>query len=178
MLTNRPSTSLPGSRIQTPTFEDANLHPSRQYLVSRRRTVAFDRNIQLRKTFEEWLVVKSQESRRRSLNLQTMKEVEQLREEKLRKERFEGAKTFDEWKHEKEEIMKQQTVEAKEKEKEQNEKQIEKEKRDEALRQKKYNEWLKKKFEAELAEEERKIQELRNTNHKKETMKLRRLKSK
>ncbi|XP_066920626.1 trichohyalin-like isoform X1 [Clytia hemisphaerica] len=152
--------SLPNSPPQTP-IGNAD-HPSGDYLASRRRTVALDRGIQLRKTFEEWLNTKTQENRRRSLHTLHVKEIERLREEQSKKERFDRGKTFDEWKYEKEERLRQQICHEKEKTKILSEQQVVKEKTNEELREKKYNEWLVKKFEQELRDEEQKIEELRN----------------
>ena len=152
--------SLPNSPPQTP-IGTAD-HPSTNYLASRRRTVALDRGIQLRKTFEEWLNSKTQENRRRSLHTLHMKEIERLREEQSRKERFDRGKTFDEWKNEKEERLRQQLSDEKEKTKILYEQQVIKDRANEELREKKYNEWLVKKFEQELRNEELKIEELRN----------------
>jgi len=128
------SYSLPNSPPQSPTIDKTTVaRLPKQYLANRRRTVAFDKGIQLRKTFQEWLETKTDEKRRQSLNLHHVKEIERIREEK-------------------------QTENA--------EQLIQKEKQMDEQRTKKYNEWLVKKFEAELAEEERKIQELRKYKNK------------
>jgi len=161
------SYSLPNSPPQSPTIDKTTVaRLPKQYLANRRRTVAFDKGIQLRKTFQEWLETKTDEKRRQSLNLHHVKEIERIREEQLRRERFEKTKSFDEWKNEKEEILRQQFAEAKQKQTENAEQLIQKEKQMDEQRTKKYNEWLVKKFEAELAEEERKIQELRKYKNK------------
>ena len=159
---SRSAVSLPNSPPETPTSFTHQDPMTRQYLANRRRTVALDKGIQLRKTFQEWLECKTEDNRRRSLNTIHAKELERLRDEQSRHDRFLKAKTYTEWKSDKEDQLRHQLEEEREKTKVESVKHSQKEREAEELRVKKYNEWLVKKFQAELAEEERKIDELRN----------------
>ena len=146
-------------------FENLS-NPSHQYLNTRRQTVALDKGIQLRKTFDEWLNDKTEDNRRRSLHTMHTREIERLREEQSRLARFSNTKSYDDWKCEKENELRVRLEEAREKSKEHNAEQTRKERGAEELRAKKYNEWLVNKFHAELAAEERKIQELMKNREK------------
>lgn len=158
-----PNSSLPHLQTLTHNQHDTG---TQQFMSSRRRTVALDKGIQLRKTFHEWLESKTEDNRRRSLNTIHAQELERLRAEQIRRDRFSTTKTYTEWKSEKEEIIRHQVEETRQKAREEIVKQAQKKKEAEELRVKKYDEWLVKKFQAELAEEEKKIEELRLTKDK------------
>lgn len=144
-------------------------HPGREYLETRRQTVAVSNGIKCQATvnssripYEKWLQIKAAEQRRKSISIANLKELEKLREQQVRQERFGNARPFEKWKEQKDEELKIKQSNEREQEKQLQLQQMERQRTHRELKEKKYKEWLEKKFEQELAEEQRKIKEIRN----------------